>query len=211
MRITKFGHCCLLIEEKGLRMLTDPGAWSAGFENLTDIHVVLITHEHPDHLHAESLKKVLEKNLQAKIITNTAVKNIVAKEGLVAETLEHGQSATEQGVLLEGIGEKHAVIYSAIPQVQNTGYFIGGRLFYPGDALTDPKRAVEILALPVTGPWLTIGESVDYALALKPAACFPVHDGNLKFPGIAHQLPANVLGAKGTRFIVPDGSTPMEF
>ena len=28
MKITKFGHCCLLIEENGVRILTDPGTYS---------------------------------------------------------------------------------------------------------------------------------------------------------------------------------------
>jgi L-ascorbate metabolism protein UlaG (beta-lactamase superfamily) len=211
MCITKFGHCCLLIEEKGLRILTDPGAWSAGFENLTDIHLVLITHEHPDHLHAESLKAVLQKNPQAKVITNTTVKNILAKEGIAATLLEHGGKTEEHGILLEGLGEKHAVIHSSIPQSQNIGYYINNRFFYPGDALTNPNRPVEILALPVAGPWLTIGAAVEYALAVEPSSCFPVHDGNLKFPGIAHELPAKALGAKGIRFAVPEGNAAMEF
>ncbi|MBI2623843.1 MAG: MBL fold metallo-hydrolase [Candidatus Liptonbacteria bacterium] len=211
MHITKFGHCCLLIEEKGLRLLTDPGGWSAGFETLTDIHVVLITHEHPDHLHTKSIKTILQKNPEAKIITNTTVRNILEKEGIATTLLEHGAHATEREVFLEAIGERHAVIHSSVPQSQNTGYFINNRLFYPGDALTNPQRPVEILALPVAGPWLTIGEATDYALALSPRACFPVHDGNLKFPGIAHNLPAKALGAKGIRFTVLEGGVPIEF
>ncbi|MBI2052837.1 MAG: MBL fold metallo-hydrolase, partial [Candidatus Ryanbacteria bacterium] len=28
MKITKFGHCCLLIKENGVRILTDPGTYS---------------------------------------------------------------------------------------------------------------------------------------------------------------------------------------
>jgi len=28
MKITKLGHCCLLIETKGKRVLTDPGSYT---------------------------------------------------------------------------------------------------------------------------------------------------------------------------------------
>ncbi|MCR4328447.1 MAG: MBL fold metallo-hydrolase [Patescibacteria group bacterium] len=210
MRITKFGHCCLLIEEKGLRILTDPGSFSSGFENLTDIHIILITHEHADHLHTESLKTVLQKNPNAKIITNTTVKSILEKEEITSTLLEHGQSSTEKEILFEAIGEKHALIHTSIPQSQNTGYFINNRLFYPGDALTNPERPVEILALPVAGPWVTIGESIDYAITIKPVICFPVHDGNLKSPGIAHRLPTLTLEPKGIRFVIPETEKTIE-
>ena len=37
MKITKYGHCCLLIEVENKRVLTDPGAFSDGFQDLTDI------------------------------------------------------------------------------------------------------------------------------------------------------------------------------
>ena len=37
MNITKLGHCCLLIEEKGLRILTDPGAYSTGQNEIKNI------------------------------------------------------------------------------------------------------------------------------------------------------------------------------
>ncbi len=47
MNITKIGHCCLLIKEQGLTILTDPGTWTTDQNNLTGIDVVLITHEHP--------------------------------------------------------------------------------------------------------------------------------------------------------------------
>lgn len=56
MKVTKFGHCCLLIEEEGLRILTDPGSYSTRQNDVQNIDVILITHEHPDHLHIESLK-----------------------------------------------------------------------------------------------------------------------------------------------------------
>ena len=37
MKITKFGHCCMLVEEKGLRILVDPGNFSTAQNELMDI------------------------------------------------------------------------------------------------------------------------------------------------------------------------------
>lgn len=211
MKITKFGHCCLLIEESGARILTDPGTHSTGQDNVKNIDIVLITHEHADHLHIDSLKTVLQNNPQAKIITNKGVGTLLEKEGIPFSVLEDGQSSTEKGVLIEGFGKDHALMHSSIPPIQNTGYFIANRLFYPGDAFTDPGKQVEILALPVAGPWMKLPEAIDYALELKPKTCFPVHDGILKSPGSTHRIPPQVLEPKGIKFTVLEIDKEYEF
>lgn len=38
-------------------------------------------------------------------------------------------------------------MHKTLDPVQNTGYFINDKLFYPGDALTNPNKEIEILAL----------------------------------------------------------------
>jgi L-ascorbate metabolism protein UlaG (beta-lactamase superfamily) len=196
MKITKYGHCCLLIEEGGLRILTDPGSFSEGFESARNLDLVLITHEHGDHFHLDSLRKVCAANPDAKVITNSAVGSLMQAEGMAFEVLEHGQSRQDKGVAIEGVGKEHAVIYSSIPAVMNTGYFIGGKLFYPGDALTNPERPVDILALPVAGPWMKISEAIDYARALKPKVWLPVHDAILTVD-LGYRLAAMVLDPMG--------------
>ena len=48
-----------------------------------------------------------------------------------------------------------------------TGYMINN-LCYPGDAFTNPNMPIDILALPVAGPWMRIKDAINYALTLKP-------------------------------------------
>jgi L-ascorbate metabolism protein UlaG (beta-lactamase superfamily) len=212
MQITKIGHCCLLIKDQGLAILTDPGAFSSEQDSMTGIDVVLITHEHQDHFHVDSVKAIMKNNLNAKIVTNTAVGKFLDEAQIPYQILEHGDNENFGEVLVEGFGEKHAEVYKAIPLVQNTGYFISGRLFYPGDAFTDPGKPVEILALPVAGPWLKISEPIDYAKALKPKFSFPVHDAIVsKAGGFIHNMMENFLKPDGIKYILPDGQTPMEF
>src|SRR3989344_5876686 len=179
MRITKLGHCCLIIEEAGVRIMTDPGMFSTAQNDVKNIDVVLITHEHQDHLHIDSLKTVLKNNPGVKVITNRGAGKLLEKEGISYEILEDKQNKTVSSVLLEGYGEKHAIIYKDYGQVVNTGYFIANRFFYPGDAFYDPRKPIDILALPAAGGWLKTSEAGEYAMKLKPKVTFPVHDANL--------------------------------
>ncbi len=99
MRITKFGHCCLLIEEKGLRILTDPGAYSTGQENVHNVDIALITHDHSDHYHIESLKTVFHNDPQTKIITNNIVKELLEKERIPATLPVHDGILKAAGIV----------------------------------------------------------------------------------------------------------------
>lgn len=202
MKITKYGHCCLLIEDKGVRIITDPGVYSTGFEDLTDIDLILISHEHADHIHTDSLKKLLTLNPNAQVVTNLSVGELLKNAEMLFKTVENGQSYTYKDVLIESFDAPHALVHKSIPQVQNTAYFISERLFYPGDAFINPSKPVEILALPVAGPWLKLSDAIDYGLEINPKHCFPVHDGNLKEAGTAHALPGKVLGQAGIKFVV---------
>lgn len=211
MKITKFGHCCLLIEENGVKILTDPGIYSTRQDGIKNIDIVLITHEHQDHLHINSLKAVLSNNPQVKVITNTTVGMLLEKENIAFSVVEDGQNSDVNGVLIEGFGKNHALMHTSIPPIQNTGYFIANKLFYPGDAFTNPGKQVKILALPVAGPWMRLLEAINYALEIKPKTCFPVHEGILKQPGSTHAIPPKVLEPKGIKFVILEIDKEHEF
>ena len=201
--------------------MTDPGAWSTRQNEEKGIDYIFITHEHQDHFHIESLKKVLANNPKAKVITNKGVGKLLDVEHIPYELLEHGEAGEFGGVRVEGHGEKHAVIYKEFGQVQNTGYFFADRLFYPGDAFylpaapsaaqaCNPAKPVEILALPVCGPWMKISDAIDYAKTLKPKIAFPVHDGMLKILGPFHGVPQAVLSEAGIDFCPATEGTILE-
>ncbi len=200
MNIKKLKHCCMLIDVGKTRIITDPGIYSLEeHDKVKHADIVLITHEHPDHFHIESLKALIKRAPDISVISNDAVGEMLAKEGVKHSVMKHGDKIELKGVALEAYGEKHALMHSTIPQASNVGFFIADKLFYPGDALTDPNRPVDILALPVAGPWVKISEAIDYALALKPRLAFPVHDA-IRF-GIQHILAEKVLGQSGIEFI----------
>ncbi len=204
MTIKKIGHCCLVIKKNNLTILTDPGNFSVAQNTLTGIDIVLITHEHADHLHTDSLKEVLKNNPQARVITNTSVGKKLDEIGVPYNIVE-GRANTEiNGVTIEAFDGKHEEIFEEIGQVQNTGYFIDNTLFYPGDAFHNPEKPVDILALPVAGPWCKIPDAIRYALAVKPKKAFPVHDGMLQNDriGSSHKVPEKVLAEHGIEFVI---------
>lgn len=184
MQITKYGHCCLLIEIKGKRILTDLGEFSSGFEDLSDIDVVLITHEHGDHLHTESLQGILKKNPQAEVVTNASVGEILAECDITHTIYEHEQAGSVADIALKAYEGKHVEIVGEYGLVQNTGFLLeNGQFFYLGDAYTIPEEAITVLALPVAGPWCKVSEAIAYALKVAPKTVIPVHDAVLSEAG----------------------------
>jgi L-ascorbate metabolism protein UlaG (beta-lactamase superfamily) len=199
------------VEESDARILLDPGSYSTAQNEVRDVDAILVTQEHGDHLDVNSIKTILKSNPRAKIFTNRGSGKVLEKDGIPFELLEDGQNATIKEVLVEACGREHATIYPTLPPVDNTGYFIAERFFYPGDALVNPGKKVEILALPVAGPWLKLSEAIDYAREIKPEICFPVHDGILKSPGMAHRIPAQILEPLGIKFVILEESKERKF
>lgn len=201
MKIKKLGHCCFVAEpSEGVRIMTDPGAFTTLQNEEKNINAILITHEHSDHLHIESLKKVLENNPDAIVLTNTSVGKLLAEAGVAYTKVEEGESYDLGGVRVSGFGNLHAEIYDDYSRVQNTGYMIND-LCYPGDAFSFPDAKVDILALPVCGPWVRTKEAIIYAKNIIPRIVFPVHDGMLvdSFP-VFWKLPEHFLKEENIEF-----------
>jgi L-ascorbate metabolism protein UlaG (beta-lactamase superfamily) len=212
MRITKLGHCCLIIEIDGVRFLTDPGNYTTAQDEATNINAIVISHEHTDHLHIESLKTVLTHNPEAIIISNASVGKMLGQENIPYIKIADGEKHEVNGVAVSGHGLKHAPIYKDYEQVENTGYLFGGKLFYPGDAFHNPGFPIDILAFPVTAPWCNITQALDYVLQIKPKKAFPVHDGNLiRTHGITERLPGIQLPEAGVEFIALELGKEYEF
>jgi len=201
MKIKKIGHCCLIVETKNKRIMTDPGIFTIEkHPEEKNIDLILITHEHVDHFHLESLKQVLASNPKAVIFTNDGVGKLLKDAGIKYEVLKDKTPKDFFGIEIEPHDCKHEEIFQDFKQVLNTGYFIDKRLFYPGDSFYNPCRKVEILALPVAGSWTRIKDAIAYAIEIKPKVCFPVHEEMLKYAGTEHELPGFALALFNINF-----------
>lgn len=179
MKITKFGHSCLLVEENGVRILIDPGCLSDLSGDMTGIDAVLITHEHADHFDVDFLWGIMAQSFVT-VYTNAGVGEKLQAENIEFETISDGQVLSIKGVKVEAVGKKHALVYKTLPICDNTGFLIADKFFHPGDSLTMSLKPIEILALPVAAPWMNLSEMLDYGLAVKPKVIIPIHDGFLK-------------------------------
>lgn len=213
MKITKLGHCCLYIEVDGVRILTDPGTFSEAQNTISPVDIMLITHEHADHMHVDSVAAVRMNNPEVEIYSNDAVATLLTAAGIPCTILQGSDRLLSQGINLQACDGQHEEIYESFGQVQNTGYFIADRLFYPGDSFQMPGFPVDILALPVAGPWCTIGAAIRYALLVKPRVAFPVHDGMIapERMSIFQATPERILTEHGIQFIALKAGDAAEF
>lgn len=177
MKITHLGHACVLVETGGARILIDPGAFTPGWEDVTDLAAVFVTHAHPDHLDAKRLPTLLERNPSATLYTEaeTARTFDTTPQEIIA-----GQAVTVGGATVTGVGSIHAEIHPDIPRIGNTGLLFAAEgeptFFHPGDAYAETPEGVDVLGLPLNAPWAKLSETVTFGRAVKPGTAFPIHD-----------------------------------
>lgn len=175
MKITKYLHSCLLIEEAGKTILIDPGeytydAYVFPLETLPALDNIIITHEHADHCSIPFLKKLLARFPKTPITTNKAVKVLLEKENIP------GRTSLPSYVYAKKI--PHEKVIGVTPP-ENTCFTLFNRLTHPGDSFHISEIA-EILALPVQAPWGSMTQAVNLAVSLKPQVVIPIHDWHWK-------------------------------
>jgi L-ascorbate metabolism protein UlaG (beta-lactamase superfamily) len=201
MRITKFGHACVRVEYGGGTIVIDPGVFTAP-EAVDGATAVLITHEHPDHWTEDHLRRT-----DAPIHTVGAVAAVLPDD--VAErvaVVEPGATFDLAGVTVDVVGEKHAIIHPELTHFDNSGYLLtveGTTLFHPGDALTLPGRAIDLLLLPVSAPWLKVSEAIDYGRDVGAKRNLAIHEAVYSDAGlgIVDQHVGRFLGEREQEYV----------
>ncbi|GAA1839470.1 MBL fold metallo-hydrolase [Asanoa iriomotensis] len=192
MRLTKFGHSCVRVEQDGAVLVIDPGGFTERAA-LDGVDAVLITHEHADHLDTDALADALGKRPSVTVHTHPDVAAKLSQLGDVVTAVETGQSFSAAGMPVRTFGGVHAEIHPDIPRIANLGFLVNDSVYHPGDSFDVPEGVrVETLFVPVSAPWLKISESVDFVRAVAPRRAFALHDGIIN--DVGGKLIDGVLG-----------------
>src|SRR5437667_4238414 len=175
MRLIKYTHACVRIEDEGRVLLLDPGVWAEN-EAFTGASAVLVTHEHFDHIDTDRLTAAQQADPDLKIYTNADVAGQLADLGDAVVAVAPGEEFTAAGFGVRAVGGEHAEIYEGLPGCANIGFVIADRVYHPGDSLFVPDGEVDPLPVPISAPWLKLGEALDFVRAVKPRRAHPIHD-----------------------------------
>jgi L-ascorbate metabolism protein UlaG (beta-lactamase superfamily) len=184
MRISKYEHALLVLEQSAAQLVIDPGSYS-NLPELQNVVAVVFTHLHDDHTSQEHAQTI-SRNFPAVKMFGT--QEVVEKlTGLDVQAVYHGDHYEVGPFQIDFYGDLHQVIHRSIPLVQNVGVMINSQLYYPGDSYTFPEQSVEILACPTSAPWLRISDVIDFLDLIRPKKCFATHNALLSEQGHALQ------------------------
>lgn len=188
MRVTKYEHAALTVDVEGRRLVIDPGGFSASLPDPgEDVDAVVVTHEHPDHIDPERLRRLHDAFPEAPIFGPEGAARAVdaARLGLSVRVVSPGDEVEAGPFRLRFFGGRHEIIHSSLGVIDNVGVFVNETLYYPGDSYAVPPGiAVPLLAAPIGAPWLKIGDAIDFVLAVGPRHAFGTHDGTLSEAGL---------------------------
>lgn len=186
MKLIKYSHSCIRLQNNNKTLVLDPGNFSEVEEALKGADFILITHAHPDHFEAEKVAAFLEAHPETELYAPQAVIDEL-KDKVKGAKLHNAQA--EESFFLEGFdiktfGGQHALIHPLIRTIDNVGYLINDDLFHPGDSLVVPHQLkVKTLLVPIHAPWNKIQEVIDYIIAVGAEKAYPIHNALLSENG----------------------------
>jgi L-ascorbate metabolism protein UlaG (beta-lactamase superfamily) len=207
LKITFIGHGTLMFHFDGKVIHVDPFSRVADYSTLPKADLILITHEHGDHLDPEVIK-ILTKDGTKLVLTKTCAEKV--KGGVV---MANGDSQAVAGIQIEAVPAYNVVHKrddgSAFhPKGVGNGYvltFGDKRVFIGGDTEnTSEMKAladIDVAFLPMNLPYTMTPEMVaDAAKAFGPKILYPYHFGDTD----TSQLVALLADEKGIEVRIRD-------
>ena len=183
--ITVVGHGSVMLRHGGKVIHVDPVGREADYGTIPDADLILITHEHGDHLDVDAIAQVRKPGTE--IVVSSSCDGRV--DG--ANVMANGEVATRAGLRIEAVPAYNLVHERSEgvpyhPRGNGNGYLIDFadiRVYVAGDTENIPEmkalRGVDVAFLPMNVPFTMTPEMVaDAARAFRPRILYPYHFGD---------------------------------
>lgn len=201
LNITVIGHGTLMFSHDGKIIHVDPWTKQADYSKLPAADLILVTHEHQDHLDLEAISKITKPD------TKMIINQKCAEKLPNATVMKNGDMATVAGIQVEAV-PAYNLIHKRDngqpfhPQGSGNGYVItfgDKRVYVAGDTENTPEmkalKNIDVAFLPMNLPYTMTPEMVaDAAKAFKPKQLYPYHTG----PDDVKKLSALMKDSKDT-------------
>lgn len=184
LKITFVGHGTLMFNFGGKVIHVDPFSALADYNLLPKADLILLTHEHRDHLDLKALNTVRTEKTVV-VLTETCAKQV--QGGIV---MMNGDVKTVEGLKIEAVPAYNIVHKRDTgqpfhPKGVGNGYIISfgdKRVYVAGDTENVPEmkglKNIDIAFLPMNLPYTMTPEMVaEGARAFKPKILYPYHFG----------------------------------
>ncbi len=180
LTITFLGHATLMLQLGPTVVHVDPVSRYADYAKMPKADLILVTHEHGDHLDAASIAKIRTPQTEIVASANAAAKIAGAR------VMKPGDTATLKGIGIEAVAAYNTtqgrLQYHPKGRGDN-GYVLsagGKRLYIAGDTEDIPEaralKGIDIAFLPMNLPYTMTPEQVaDLARAIRPKVLYPYH------------------------------------
>ena len=184
LEITFIGHGTLMLTFNEKILHVDPWSQFTDYANMPKADIILITHEHHDHLDPKAIEDVRTENTTL-ILTQICANQI--KGGIV---MKNGNEETIDGIKIEAVPAYNIEHMRSPgtpyhPKGDGNGYIItfgDKRVYIAGDTENTPElkaiKNIDVAFLPMNLPYTMTPEMVaDACKALKPKILYPYHFG----------------------------------
>jgi L-ascorbate metabolism protein UlaG (beta-lactamase superfamily) len=184
LRMTFIGHGTLMFQIGERTIHIDPVSGAADYSALPKADLVLVTHEHGDHLDPKAID-------QLRTDTTTILLPAACAEKVPGATvMANGESKTVMGVVIEAV-PAYNLVHERSPGVPyhpkggGNGYvltFGDTRVYVAGDTENTPEmkvlKDIDVAFLPMNLPYtMTPAMVADAVKAFRPRILYPYHYG----------------------------------
>lgn len=190
-------HGSLIMSFDGKTMYIDPVSEYTDYSRLPKADIILITHEHDDHLDKKAIEAVEKSG--TRIIANAASVKILGRGTQMknGDELQPDKWLSIEAVPAYNTTAGHEQFHPHTGRDNGYVLTIGGkRIYIAGDTENIPELAklknIDIAFLPVNQPYtMTVAQAVDAAKVISPKILYPYHYGETKIDELANGLKSN--------------------